>query len=347
MTREEMDRQAKECLSSLPSSLSVQDRMAIEHQEMPSQDAKERIHNMDEVALGYSEDMAVLEASRCLNCKNPRCVQGCPVNIQIPQFISAIKERNLEKAGDIIRETSMLPSVCGRVCPQERQCEGNCVLGIKGLPVAIGALERYVGDNTKADMPEIKPDEVLVHTAYAGICGTDHALYAGLPGSADAVPPIVLVGVVATSVELNPTAPVTTTAVLVALERVVLPCVCNSAPTSAPLVWRHAGSNAVPVVPCVAPVVKLPVTSIVRKSVRTAVPITVSMTVPSNVVVVPISVTLALACVLVSVRSSVNRAVPTVPISVPGGVTPLVVRVVLPIVPSSVSRLVPTAVSVR
>ena len=161
------------------------------------------------------------------------------------------------------------------------------------------------------------------------------------------VPPIVLVGVVATSVELNPTVLVTTTAVLVALERVVLPCVCSSAPTSAPLVWRHAGSNAVPVAPCVAPVVRLPVTSTVRKSVRTAVPITVSTTVPNSVVVVPISVTLALACVLVSVQSSVNRAVPIVPISVPGGVTPLVVRVVLPIVPSSVSRLVPTAVSVR
>ena len=89
MTREEMDRKAKECLSSLPSSLSVKDRMAIEHQEMPSQDAKERIHNMDEVALGYSEDMAVLEASRCLNCKNKPCVSGCPVSIDIPAFISA------------------------------------------------------------------------------------------------------------------------------------------------------------------------------------------------------------------------------------------------------------------
>ena len=98
-----------------------------------------------------------LEANRCLTCKNPQCVKGCPVNIQIPDFIKALKEDDLEKAGEIIRQTSMLPSVCGRVCPQERQCEGNCILGIKGEPVAIGALERYVGDNTEAETSEIKP----------------------------------------------------------------------------------------------------------------------------------------------------------------------------------------------
>ena len=161
------------------------------------------------------------------------------------------------------------------------------------------------------------------------------------------VPPTVLGVVAATSVELNRTGPVTTIVVLVALERVVLPCVCNSALISAPPVWRHVGSNAVPVVRCVVPVVRLPVTSIVRKSVKTAVPITVSTTVPNSVVVAPISVTPALACALVSVPSSVNRAVPIVPTSVPGGVTPFVVRDVLPIVPSSVSRVVPTAVSVR
>lgn len=161
------------------------------------------------------------------------------------------------------------------------------------------------------------------------------------------VPPTVLGVVAATSVGPNRTAHVTTIVVSVVLERVVLPCVCSSAPTNAPLVWRHADSNAVPAAPCVVPVVRLPVTSTVRKSVRTAVPITVSTTVPNSAVVVPISVTLALACVLVSVPSSVNRAVPIVPTSVPGGVTPFVVRVVLPIAPSSVSRLVPTAASVR
>ena len=161
------------------------------------------------------------------------------------------------------------------------------------------------------------------------------------------VPPTASGGVVATSVGPNRMGPVTTIAVLVASEQAVPRCVCSSALTNAPLVWRHVGSNAVPVVPCVVPVVKLPVTSIVRKSVRIAVPITVSTTVPNNVAVVPISVTPALVCASVSVRSNVNRAVPTVPISVPGGVTPFVVRAVLPIVPSSVSRLVPTAASVR
>ena len=161
------------------------------------------------------------------------------------------------------------------------------------------------------------------------------------------VPPTVLGGVVATSVELNRMEPVTTIVVLVASEQAVPRCACNSAPTSVPPVWRHVGSNAVPVAPCVVPVARLPVTLIVHKSVRTAVPITVSTTVPNSVVVVPISVTLALACALVSVRSNANRAVPTVPTSVPGGATPVVVRVVLPIVPSSVSRPVPTVASAR
>ncbi|MCQ2743538.1 MAG: NADPH-dependent glutamate synthase [bacterium] len=114
------------------------------------QDKIKRRSNFDSVEDNLTLEQAKEEASRCLNCKNPRCVSGCPVNIKIPDFIKAIKEGNLEKAGDIIRETSMLPSVCGRICPQERQCEGNCVLGIKGEAVAIGALERYVGDNTFA-----------------------------------------------------------------------------------------------------------------------------------------------------------------------------------------------------
>ena len=130
--------------------------MPVERQKVVEQDKIKRRSNFDPVESNLTEEQVELEASRCLNCKNPKCVQGCPVNIQIPQFINALKEGNLDKAGEIIRETSMLPSVCGRVCPQERQCEGNCVLGIKGQPVSIGALERYVGDNTKADMPEIK-----------------------------------------------------------------------------------------------------------------------------------------------------------------------------------------------
>ena len=110
------------------------------------QDPKVRATNFDEVCLGYTEDEAVEEAGRCLNCKNPRCVGGCPVSINIPAFIQEVKNRNFEKAYEIISESSALPAVCGRVCPQESQCEGVCVRGIKGEAVAIGKLERFVAD---------------------------------------------------------------------------------------------------------------------------------------------------------------------------------------------------------
>lgn len=110
------------------------------------QDPKVRARNFDEVCLGYTEEEAVEEASRCLQCKKPLCVGDCPVNIYIPKFIEQIKNRNFEEAARIIAKYSSLPAVCGRVCPQETQCEGKCVLGIKGEPVAIGKLERFVGD---------------------------------------------------------------------------------------------------------------------------------------------------------------------------------------------------------
>ncbi len=110
------------------------------------QDPKVRATNFDEVCLGYTEEEAVAEASRCLNCKKPLCVGGCPVSINIPAFIQEVKNRNFEKAYQIISESSALPAVCGRVCPQETQCEGKCVRGIKGEAVAIGKLERFVAD---------------------------------------------------------------------------------------------------------------------------------------------------------------------------------------------------------
>ncbi|MDP4144560.1 MAG: NADPH-dependent glutamate synthase [Bacillota bacterium] len=110
------------------------------------QDPKVRATNFEEVCLGYTEDEAVEEASRCLNCKNPMCVTKCPVTISIPEFISHVKYKEFEKAAKVIAKYSSLPAVCGRVCPQEKQCESKCVLGIKGEAVAIGKLERFVAD---------------------------------------------------------------------------------------------------------------------------------------------------------------------------------------------------------
>ncbi len=113
---------------------------------MPTQDANARNKNFSEVALGYTEETAIDEAKRCLNCKNKPCVSGCPVKIHIPEFIAEVAEGNFEKAYEIIARQSSLPAVCGRVCPQESQCEGKCVRGIKGESVAIGRLERFVAD---------------------------------------------------------------------------------------------------------------------------------------------------------------------------------------------------------
>ena len=110
------------------------------------QDAKERACNFEEVCLGYTADEAVAEAQRCLNCKNAHCVQGCPVSINIPGFVEKVKEGDFAAAYQVISESSALPAVCGRVCPQESQCEGKCIRGIKGEAVSIGKLERFVAD---------------------------------------------------------------------------------------------------------------------------------------------------------------------------------------------------------
>ncbi|MFA9399368.1 MAG: FAD-dependent oxidoreductase, partial [Clostridiaceae bacterium] len=126
------------------------------------QDPKVRATNFEEVCLGYNEEEAVLEASRCLNCKKPMCVPRCPVAIDIPGFISYVKVRDFENAARTIAKYSALPAVCGRVCPQESQCEGKCILGIKGKPVAIGKLERFVADwsrENNIDLSEREPSK--------------------------------------------------------------------------------------------------------------------------------------------------------------------------------------------
>lgn len=134
-----------------------------------------RNKNFEEVESNFTDEQAKAEASRCLECKRPKCVEGCPVSVNIPGFISEIKKNNVSGAGNIIRETNSLPSVCGRVCPQEKQCEGKCVLGLKGDPVAIGALERYTGDKTHSEVPKIEPTGKKVAIVGSGCAGMSAA----------------------------------------------------------------------------------------------------------------------------------------------------------------------------
>lgn len=132
--------------------------MSLEKNKMPEQKPEIRRNNFEEVALGYTKEMAIDEAKRCLNCKNKPCVEGCPVNVRIPEFIKCVAEEKFDEAYDIITSTNALPAICGRVCPQETQCENKCVRGLKGEPVGIGRLERFVADyaNTK-DKKTSKP----------------------------------------------------------------------------------------------------------------------------------------------------------------------------------------------
>ena len=146
-----------------------------QRQRPQEQNPEIRRGNFEAVEDNLTPEQVKLESNRCLQCKNARCILGCPVNVNIPAFIAALKEDNVEKAGEIVRETSFLPSVCGRVCPQERQCEGKCILGLKGEPIAIGALERYVGDESSAKMPSIKSTGKKVAIVGSGCAGISAA----------------------------------------------------------------------------------------------------------------------------------------------------------------------------
>lgn len=148
---------------------------------IPKQDPKARGKNFEEVALGYTPEQALAEASRCLNCKKPFCVQGCPVEVNIPEFIAKIKEGDYLGAAAKIKEKNSLPAICGRVCPQETQCESLCVLGKKGEPVAIGALERFVADREAAEAKG-KPAPVKKVNCKAAVIGAGPA---GLTCAAD------------------------------------------------------------------------------------------------------------------------------------------------------------------
>jgi glutamate synthase (NADPH/NADH) small chain len=143
--------------------------------DMPCQDAKARGGNFNEVALGYPEDTAVGEAERCLQCKDAKCIEGCPVDVRIPEFVAKVRDRDFRGAYELIKDTNSLPAICGRVCPQETQCEVKCVLGKKGEPVAVGRLERFVADWAMAqgkDQPaEIRPNGKKVAVVGSGPAG--------------------------------------------------------------------------------------------------------------------------------------------------------------------------------
>jgi glutamate synthase (NADPH/NADH) small chain len=165
--------------------LEKKERMKIPRQEMPAQAPMERIKNFNEVALGFTEELALAEADRCLECKKPKCVDGCPVGIDIPGFVAKIQEGDFETALAIIKKDNTLPAICGRVCPQEDQCEVVCVTGKKAEPVAIGRLERFVADWEMAQgeikMPTQKPATgfkvAVVGSGPAGLaCAADLAL---------------------------------------------------------------------------------------------------------------------------------------------------------------------------
>ncbi len=151
---------------------------------MPSQDPNVRNKNFREVALGYTEEMAVSEAQRCLNCKNKPCVSGCPVNVRIPEFVAKVAEGDFAAAYEIITSTNSLPAICGRVCPQETQCEGKCVRGIKGEPVGVGRLERFVADWHREHIGNESVEKIQTNGKRAAVIGAGPA---GLTAAGDLV----------------------------------------------------------------------------------------------------------------------------------------------------------------
>ena len=149
--------------------------MTLQKTKIAEQNPEERRKNFEEVSLGYSEEEAINEAKRCIQCKSPACVAGCPVNVHIPQFINKVAEGNFEEAYDILVEQNSLPAICGRVCPQEKQCESKCVRGMKGEPVGIGRLERFVADwfikNGKIKEKKAESNNIKVAVTGAGPAG--------------------------------------------------------------------------------------------------------------------------------------------------------------------------------
>ena len=148
---------------------------------MPEQEPQVRAHNFKEVALGYTAEMAMEEAGRCLNCKKPKCVEGCPVNVRIPEFIAKVHEGDFKAAYEIITSTNALPALSGRVCPQESQCESKCVRGIKGESVAIGRLERFVADWYRENVNAM-PEKAVSNGIKVAVVGSVRPVFPA-PGS--------------------------------------------------------------------------------------------------------------------------------------------------------------------
>lgn len=166
--------------------ITKKERMKIPRHAMPVQEPDARVCNFSEVATGYTLDMARQEAERCLQCKDPKCSQGCPVQVNIPEFIGAIRDGDMGKAVSVLKSKNNLPAICGRVCPQEVQCESQCILGIKGKPVAIGRLERFVGDyelaNSTLEMKRAEPTGKKVAVVGSGPSGLTCAVDLGKMG---------------------------------------------------------------------------------------------------------------------------------------------------------------------